>query len=123
MSHKQVQPDENVYLENTQNTSNKFFHIQLKHKTIAKQYGKINSSGQTQEKKYPSVKDAEKEFQHIIQSKLKKGYVRIYKQERNTKPIVHLPSKPKLTVSIIFQTLPTKQNRDIAHTQNQLTPR
>ena len=93
MSPKQIQNNDHVYLENTQNTSNKFFHIHLKQKTITKQYGKINNKGQTLKHIYSSVEKAKEAFHHILQEKLKKGYVKVSPQRKNTKPNAHLPSK------------------------------
>ena len=97
MSPKQVQNNDHVYLENTQNTSNKFFHIHLKQKTLTKQYGKINSKGQTLKYIYSSIEEAKEAFQNILQEKLKKGYVKVSPQQKNTKPNVHLSSKKKYT--------------------------
>lgn len=106
MSPKQDQNNDHVYLEtHKKNTSNKFFHIHLKQKTITKQYGKINSKGQTLKYIYSSVEEAKEAFQHILQKKIKKGYMKVSPQKRNTKPNAHLPSKRNTSRTMTTHTI------------------
>jgi uncharacterized protein (TIGR02996 family) len=55
--------------------SNKFWNIALKGKSFTVTFGKIGTSGQTQEKKFPSAAAAQAAHDKLVAERLGKGYV------------------------------------------------
>lgn len=69
---KSKTPSEEVYLEYRDGSSNKFWRITKKGTKIKTNWGKIGTSGSSQEKDYGDKVD--KEFNKLVSSKKKKGY-------------------------------------------------
>ena len=55
--------------------SNKFWNIALKGKSFKIIFGRIGTTGQTQEKSFDSAEEAKARFDKLVVEKLKKGYV------------------------------------------------
>jgi predicted DNA-binding WGR domain protein len=60
--------------EFSEGTSNKFWNIELKGKTVTVTFGRIGSAGQTKPKDFPTEAAAQKEYDKLIAEKTKKGY-------------------------------------------------
>ena len=64
------------YLEFKDDKSSKFWSIELNDKSFTVVYGKIGAAGKADSKSFASATEAEKEANKLLNSKLKKGYVR-----------------------------------------------
>lgn len=63
--------------EFSDDSSHKFWHITLSGKSFTVVFGRIGTSGQTQEKTFASEEQAKKEYDKLIAEKKKKGYVEV----------------------------------------------
>ena len=61
--------------EFTDDTSNKFWHIDLQGTTFTVTFGRIGTKGQTQVKDFPDAAQARKAHDKLVAEKLVKGYV------------------------------------------------
>ncbi|MCP4135395.1 MAG: DUF1963 domain-containing protein [bacterium] len=66
-----------AYLEYNDNTSNKFWKIEVRGKMHTIQYGKIGSQGRNKKKEFTSKEEAKKAAEKLIASKLKLGYAEV----------------------------------------------
>jgi predicted DNA-binding WGR domain protein len=60
--------------EFSEGTSNKFWEINLSGKSFTTTYGKIGTGGQTTIKQFKSEAEAKKEYDKLVNEKVKKGY-------------------------------------------------
>lgn len=65
-----------VYLECVEGNSSKFWEAQLDGLSIVVRYGRIGTKGTDSSKSFSNAQEAQQELERLIQSKLKKGYVK-----------------------------------------------
>lgn len=73
----------------TDDTSNKFWNIELKDNTYIVTFGRIGTTGQTQTKEFPDAEAARKAYDKIVGEKLRKGYTEttVKQQPRAISPL------------------------------------
>ncbi len=62
------------YFEFSEGSSNKFWEVKLEGNAVITTYGRIGTDGQSTMKEYDSEEQAQKEYDKLIASKVKKGY-------------------------------------------------
>lgn len=63
-----------IHLECKDETSNKFWEIEVTGSSFTVHFGRIGAAGQTQTKEFVSEEEAESEADKMIKEKLRKGY-------------------------------------------------
>ena len=76
------------YFEYNDEKSSKFWEIDVLGKKTIVRYGKIDTQGQTQEKKFETEEIAQKEADKLIKEKTKKGYVFTGSSEKSNKKAI-----------------------------------
>jgi len=77
---------ETIYLELSDNTSQKFYEVTVVGANVTIRYGRIGASGQTASKTYATAAKAQAEATKKINEKLRKGYTRQTKPPTNASP-------------------------------------
>lgn len=91
-----------VHLECRVNGSNKFYIMRLKGAEIETQYGKIGTAPPSHTKSFKNGLIAQREFDRILDQKLKKGYTVIKKESEITAPAEYRAQASKLLKANVF---------------------
>ncbi len=92
-----------TYLEYKDEKSHKFWEITLNDSSHTVRYGKIGTIGQSKTLNFPSEEEAQKAIGKLIQSKRKKGYVEITKEEKKDKLALEEANKVVIEVTNLNQ--------------------